>query len=82
MLTLLFTFLAVSLSGASTENSTLLVVQRTLPAYALAIIGKTSLDASNCSRQLDAFRDAVDHRKLWALKSQYKIFHHLFAFSS
>ena len=66
-----FYFILLILRFASGEKrEEINIVQRTLPAYAVAFKAE-SLNFSECSRELADFRDAIKIRKLWALKSQY-----------
>lgn len=44
-------------------------LEQILPAYALALRGGL-LNSSLCHEELETFKTAVDHRKLWALKSK------------
>lgn len=42
-----------------------------LPAYAVASVAPGFLNSTLCEKELLNFRDAVDQRVLWSLKSMY-----------
>lgn len=72
-LSLLFASSIVSIASGESAMETM---RRTLPAYAIAVNAETTLNSSSCSRELGVFRDAVEVRKLWALKGQYEVSFH------
>ncbi|XP_012253857.2 nose resistant to fluoxetine protein 6-like [Athalia rosae] len=57
----------ISVTYVQGGESTSETIERTLPAYALALRGSL-LNSSLCHTELETFRRGVDHRKLWALK--------------
>lgn len=54
------------LSANSTD-----ILKKTSPIYAIAINTNILANISLCKSELDLFRDGVDKKKLWSLKSLY-----------
>lgn len=46
----------------------------TLPAYAVAVESAILDDASTCRKELDTFRNAIDTKNSWSLKSKNTLF--------
>lgn len=47
-----------------------IVMEKTLPAYTIAINSNLLMNSSKCRIELDLFREGVDNHKLWSLKSR------------
>lgn len=46
------------------------ILKSTLPAYTVATESRMLDVSSNCRKELDIFREAIETRKLWSLKSK------------
>lgn len=48
------------------------VIQHTLPAYAIASKADILPQSSTCRKELSLFKEGVDKRILWSLRSKYQ----------
>lgn len=45
------------------------ILMRIYPAYTISVKSGVLNESSECRKELDTFREAVDNNKLWGLKS-------------